>query len=178
MAYEILGKETVYTGPVFSVDQIEITLPDQRARKYDCVTLQNAVTILPINDEGEVLFVKQFRIGSNSSLIELPAGKIEAGEAALATAEREIREETGMAAKNLLPMGKFFMSPGYSTEFMFTFLATGLYNSPLNPDADEFLNVVKIPLKEVTQMIQSGEIEDGKTLATFFYALPYINNDK
>ena len=178
MAYEILGKETVYNGPVFTVDKVEITLPDQRARKYDCVTLQNAVTILPITDDGEVLFVKQYRVGSNSSLLELPAGKIESGEEAQATAEREIREETGMAAGKMLPIGKFFMSPGYSSEFMYTYLATGLYASPLDPDTDEFLNVVKIPLKKALQMAQTGKIEDGKTLATFLFALPYINPDK
>jgi ADP-ribose pyrophosphatase len=178
MAYEILGKETVFNGPVFNIDRIEITLPDQHNKKYDCVEIQNAITLLPIDDEGNVLFVKQYRVGSNSSMLELPAGKIEAGEEPLATAEREIREETGMAARQMLPIGKFFMSPGYSTEFMYTFLARGLYSSPLDPDADEFLNVVKIPVDQALAMLQNGEISDGKTLATFMQAIHLLRPDK
>jgi len=174
MAYEIISKETVYTGNIFSVDRVEMTLPDARSRKYDMITVQNAVTILPLDAEGNVLFVCQFRVGSNSFLLELPAGKMEAGEVALTTAEREIREETGMAARNMQPMGKFFASPGYSSEYMYTFLATGLYPAPLAPDADEFLNVVKIPLPRTFEMINAGEIEDCKTLATFLYALPLL----
>lgn len=178
MDYQIKGRETVYAGHIFSIDRVEIDFPDHHTRKYDCVEIQNAVTIFPLDDEGNVLFVKQFRVGSNSSMLELPAGKIESGEEPLATAEREIREETGMAAREMIPMGKFFMSPGYSTEFMFTFFARGLYPAPLDPDADEFLNVVKVPLPRALQMIQSGEIEDGKTLATFIYMLPHLKTDK
>ena len=177
MAYEILSKETVFKGPVFTVERIEISLPDARARKYDSIKIQNAVTILPMDSEGNVLFVRQYRVGSNSILLELPAGKIEPGESALATAEREIREETGYAAKSMLPLGKFFLSPGYSTEYMYTFLATGLYSSPLHPDADEFLNVVKVPQQEAMQMIQKGQIEDSKTLAIFMQALPYLKTE-
>jgi ADP-ribose pyrophosphatase len=177
MTYEILSRETVFTGHIFSVDRIEVTLPDQHARKYDLVEIQNAVTILPIDNDGNVLFVRQYRVGSTSMLLELPAGKMEAGESAQITAEREIREETGMAAKKMQPLGKFFVSPGYSTEYMYTFLATDLYPAPLDPDADEFLNVVRLPLKEALQYMQTGKIEDGKTLAVFMQALPFLQVD-
>jgi ADP-ribose pyrophosphatase len=170
LAYEILNKATVFEGKVFAVDRVEIMLPDERQRKYDLVTIQNAVTILPLDADNNVLFVRQFRVGSNSQMLELPAGKIETGEEALATAEREIREETGMAAGKMTPLGSFYMSPGYSTEYMWTFLATELYAAPLQPDADEFLNVVKIPLAQVRSMIAQGEITDGKTLAVFMQA--------
>jgi len=112
LAYEILNKATVFEGKVFSVDRVEITLPDERQRKYDLVTIQNAVTILPLDADNNVLFVRQFRVGSNSQMLELPAGKIEAGEEALATAEREIREETGMAAGKMTPLGSFFYVAG------------------------------------------------------------------
>lgn len=174
MTYETLGKEIMYSGLVFSVDQVEISLPGQRSRKYDRIEIQNAVTILPVDGEGNVLFVRQFRVGSNSMLLELPAGKIEQGESAQTTAAREIREETGMAARNLRPLGQFFVSPGYSSEYMYTFLATDLYPAPLAPDADEFLNVVKIPLADMLQQIQEAKIEDSKTLATFLQALPLL----
>ena len=175
MAYKILGIEPIYSGQIFSIERVEIRLPDKRARKYDRIQIQNAVTILPFDEDGNILFVRQFRVGSNSSLLELPAGKIEAEETAQATAEREIREETGMAARSILSLGKFFVSPGYSTEYMYSFLATGLYSDPLTPDADEFLNLEIIPLNEVLKMVQKGEIEDSKTLATLMLALPRLN---
>jgi len=174
MTFEKIDKETMYEGPIFTVSRVKVSLPDQRERKYDLIDIQNAVTILPIDEEGNVFFVRQYRTGAGRSLLELPAGKIEDGEEALTTAEREIREEIGLAAKSMLPLGKFFVSPGYSTEYMYTFLATGLYQAPLDPDADEFINVVKIPLAEVMRMLQADEIEDAKTLATILQAYPHL----
>lgn len=170
MAYEIKNTTTAYKGHIFSVEKVEVVLPDDKARVYERVNLQNAVTILPIDDEGNVYFVRQYRIGSNSVLLELPAGKIEAGEGAQETAEREIREEIGLAAREMLPIGGFYMSPGYSTEYMYCFLAKGLYRSPLSPDADEFLNVEKIPLEQVKRMTAAGELPDSKSLAAFMLA--------
>ncbi len=174
MTYRILEKEVRYQSSIFTVESTSLQLPDQRVRQYDLIQIQNAVTILPLDEENNVLFVKQFRLGANKMLLELPAGKIETGEEALATAEREIREETGMAAKKMQPLGNFYVSPGYSTEYMYTFLATGLYPSRLAPDEDEILNLVKIPLPEVMQMVQKGEIEDAKSLATILLAMPFM----
>ena len=175
MSYEELDSELIYSGHIFSIEKIKLTLPDGRAHHYDRINIQNAVTILPIDREGNVFFVRQYRIGANQMLLELPAGKIEDGEEALKTAEREIREETGMAAGKIIPLGKFYVSPGYSTEYMYTFLATDLYDSPLNPDADEFLNLVKIPLAEVKRMVAAGELEDSKSLSTLLLAMPHLD---
>ncbi len=174
MSYHILEKEDCYQSHIFTIQRTKVELPDQTVRHYDLIEIQNAVTILPIDDDGNVYFVKQFRIGANQILLELPAGKIENGEESLATAKREIREETGMAAMNMQPLGKFYVSPGYSTEYMYTYLATGLYASPLDPDADEFINLVKIPLPDLMRMLKAGEIEDAKSLATLLQALPFI----
>lgn len=176
MPYQIINKEEKYKSHIFTVENVSVELPDQRTRQYDLIQIQDAVTILPLDDDGNVLFVEQFRIGANKMVLELPAGKIETGEEALATAEREIREETGLAAKKMQPLGKFFVSPGYSTEFMYTFLATGLYPDPLDPDADEFIHLVKIPLPQVLAMLQKSEFDDAKTLATIAQALPFIGN--
>lgn len=170
MTYEYTIKEKPYEGKIFSVERLEITMPDRKIRMYDRIAIQDAVTILPIDGDGNVYFVRQYRVGSDSVLLELPAGKIENGEEALATAEREVREETGMAAGEMQPLGGFYMSPGYSTEYMHCFLATGLYPSPLAPDADEFLNLEKIPLGKVRTMITRGELPDSKTLAILMLA--------
>ena len=174
MTFRINKTETIYTGPIFTVDRLEVTLPNNRSRSYDRILIQNAVTILPVDDLGNVLFVQQYRVGSLSSMLELPAGKIENEEDALVTANREIREETGMASQKMQPVGKFFASPGYTSEYMHAFLATGLYDSPLSPDSDEFIHLVKIPLSKLLEMIQSGEIQDAKSLATFMLAQPYL----
>jgi len=88
---------------------------------------------------------------------------------------RELREETGMAAKNLIELGKFYLAAGYSTELMTVFLATELYVDPLDPDADEFLEVEKIPLTEALSIAEAGEIPDAKTLAALLLARPQLN---
>lgn len=170
MTYKVIKKESPYTGRIFTVERLEVTQPDNHSRIYDRVIMQDAVTILPIDAGGNVYFVRQYRIGSDSILLELPAGKIEDGEEAQATAEREIREETGMAATSMRPIGGFYMSPGYSTEYMHCFLATGLIHSPLRPDADEFLNLEKIPFEKVKSMITAGELPDSKSLAAVMLA--------
>jgi ADP-ribose pyrophosphatase len=170
MSSEKKIKEIAYKGPVFSVVRLQVDLPDGRSRVYDRVDIQDAVTVMPVDEEGNVYFVRQYRVGSESSLLELPAGKIEAGESAQSTAEREIREEIGMAASSVRSLGGFYMSPGYSTEYMHCFLATGLSHAPLAPDPDEFINVEKIPLEEVKRMISAGELPDSKSLAVFALA--------
>lgn len=165
---------TRFKAHLFDVKEITVKLPDGKDKVFELVNIQNAITLLPIDDAGNVYFVEQFRIAARSELLELPAGKIEKGEPALAAAERELREETGMAAREIKPLGEFYMSPGYATEYMYCFLATGLYPAPLTPDADEFINVRKIPLKEVFEMIRAGKIIDSKSLAVFTLAKPFL----
>lgn len=178
MENRMTHSETKYKGPVFNVESVGLNLPDGRARSYDLIKIQNAVTILPLDAEGCIYFVKQYRIGAQKEMLELPAGKIEDGEEALQTAEREIREEIGFAAQKMQPLGNFFVSPGYSDEFMYTFLATELYSAPLSPDQDEFLNVVRLTAAQVQQMVLSGELEDSKSLATLLLALPLLKNSQ
>ncbi len=165
---------TRYKAHLFDVKEITVPLPDGKEKVFELVDIQNAVTVLPIDSHGYVYFVEQFRIASRAALLELPAGKIEIGELPASAAERELREETGMAAGDLRLIGEFYMSPGYATEYMYCFLATGLYPAPLTPDADEFINVRKIPLNEVHAMIQDGKILDSKTLAAFALSAAYL----
>jgi len=165
---------TRYKARLFEVKEITVPLPDGKEKVFELVDIQNAVTVLPIDADGYVFFVEQFRIASRTPLLELPAGKIESGELPAAAAERELREETGMAAGELRSIGEFYMSPGYATEYMYCFLATGLYPAPLTPDSDEFINVRKIPLKEVQVLIREGKILDSKTLAAFALSAAYL----
>lgn len=172
--FKFLSEERVLRAHAFDVVKLQYKLPDGRTRSYDLVDHLDAVTIVPINQAGEVLFVKQYRVGAREYLLELPAGVMDAGEDPLETAMRELREETGMAAKEMVKLGGFYMTPGYSNEFMTVFLATELYPAPLEMDDDEFLNLVKIPLKEAYEKARNGEILDGKSITSLFLAMKKI----
>lgn len=165
---------TVFTAKLFKVKNIDLPLPDGKTKTYELVDIQNAITVLPMDDEGNVYLVEQYRIGAGKDLLELPAGKIEHSEDPLEAARRELREEIGMDAAEIKPLGNFYMSPGYANEYMYSFLATGLYAAPLSPDADEFINVKKIPLSRVIELINQGKMDDSKTLAVLMLAQKYL----
>ena len=176
MTYRTRYRETQYSGPVFNIVKVHLQLPDGRDRAYDLVEHGDSVTIVPVDDHRNVYFVTQHRVGADGLLLELPAGVLEEGEDPLVSARREIREEIGMDAKELKPIGGFFLAPGYTDEYMTVFLGTGLYPSPLEPDEDEFLNLVTMSVDSVYQKALAGEIQDGKTLAALLLAMPLIRN--
>lgn len=170
MNFSILQRETIYQGRAFEVEKVYLRLPDGAVRPYDLVQHSGSVTIVPLDDQGNILFVKQYRIGVGEELLELPAGVLNDGEDPLTCAGREIREETGMAAQKLEMLGDFYLAPGYSSEHMYIFLASGLYPAPLEQDADEFLELVAIPAGQVLEMAQNGELRDAKSLAALMLA--------
>jgi len=174
MGYSILHEETVYRGKVFDLARIRFRLPNGKEPVFEMIKHHGAVTILPIDDQGNVWFIRQFRLGAGKELLELPAGLLEEGETAEASAAREVQEEIGMAASHLQRLGEFYMVPGYSTEKLEIYLATGLYPSSLPTDEFEILEKVVVPVAEAMRMARSGEITDGKTLATLFLAQPFL----
>ncbi len=174
MDFEILNRETIYAGRAFGVQKVYLRLPNQKEKVYDLVAHNDSVTIVPVDKEKNIWFVKQFRLGVEGQLLELPAGVMEKGETPQYSAEREVREETGMGSENLILLGDYYLAPGYSNEHMFTFLATGLYADQLPPDTDEFITIEKIPVEIVYQMAYKGEFKDSKTLAALLLAQPYL----
>ncbi len=175
MGFTILNRETVYQGRVFDVQKVLMGLPDGRQHEYDLVNHRGAVTLVPVDQEGKIWFVTQFRLGAMEELLELPAGVMEENESAEDSAAREIREEIGMAARELRELGQFYMAPGYSSEYMHVFLASGLFPSALDQDADEFLQIRAIPIKQVYEMARTNQIHDGKTLSALLLAEPFIS---
>lgn len=121
------------------------------------------VCILPLCENGDVLFVKQFRYPYKEEVLELPAGKLEKGEDPLESGKRELLEEVGATAQKITSLGKLYPSPGYCGEIISMFLAEGLSFSSQNLDEDEFLDVVRIPLEKAVEMVMSSEIPDSKT---------------
>ena len=174
MSHQLIKRTVVYTGKAFTVAQHQLRLPDGRANTYDLVEHNNAVTILPQDAQGSILFIRQYRLGAGADLLELPAGVLHDNEDPALGAAREVREETGFAAGQLTPLGGFFMAPGYSTEYMHVFLATHLTPDPLPQDDDEFLQVEAIPLARALEMAHHGELRDGKTLVAFLLASRFL----
>lgn len=172
MIFEELKRDTVYQGRAFGVQVVRMRLPDNRVRDYDLVHHAPSVTIVPVDEQGRLLFVRQFRLGAGEELLELPAGVMEAGEEPLICAAREIREETGFAAGKLELLGDFYLAPGYSDEHMYVYLATELNPDPLKQDDDEFLELEAIPAAKV--FAGKNHIHDSKSLAALLLALPKL----
>jgi ADP-ribose pyrophosphatase len=174
MPFELIRSETVLQGRAFKVRRDVLKTPDGHETKLDIVEHGGSVVLVPMDEEGNLLFVHQYRHATGGDLLELPAGTRDGDEPFENCAAREIREETGMEATKLQRVGEFYLVPGYSTEFMAAFLCTGLKENPLQADEDEFLQVEKIPFKKALEMAEQGKIQDAKSLAALFLARPYL----
>jgi ADP-ribose pyrophosphatase len=177
MPFELIRSEDLLRGRTFQVKRDTLKTPDGRMTKLEIVEHSGSVLLLPVDADGNLLFVHQYRHAAGKDLMELPAGTREGEESFEACAARELREETGMEAGSLMKLGEFYLVPGYSTEFMAVFLATELKENPLRADEDEFLQVEKIPLKQAMEMAEQGGIQDAKSLAGLFLARPHLGKE-
>ncbi len=168
-----------FKGNVVEVYFDTVELENGKSATRDVVRHKGAVCVAPLNNEKELLFVKQFRYPLGYELLELPAGKLDhVGEDALDCCRRELKEETGCTSDKITYMGSFISAPGFCDEKIEMFLAENLTLGDSNPDEDEFLDVIKIPLNSAVEMIISGEITDGKTQALVLKVNEYIKAKK
>jgi ADP-ribose pyrophosphatase len=174
MPFELIKSETILQGRAFKIRRDYLKTPNGRETRLEIIEHGGSVVLIPIDDDGNLLFVRQYRHAVGKDLLELPAGTRDNDEPFEECAAREIREETGMQAGKLQKVGEFYLAPGYSSEFMVVFLATGLKDNPLDADDDEFLQVEKFPLKQAIQMAERGDIPDAKSLAALLLAKPYL----
>ena len=174
MPFEFVSSEVLLQGRVFKIRRDTLKTPDGRETKYEIIEHGGSVVIVPVDNDGNVLFVRQYRHAAGADLLELPAGTRDGDEPYTECARREIREENGMEAGKLKRVGDFYLAPGYSSEFMAVFLATDLKHNPLKADEDEFLQVEKFPVKAVDAMFQRGEAPDAKSLAAWLLAKPHL----
>lgn len=177
MTHEVLDSTLIYSGRVFDVRKDLVRLPGGMTHQYDIVDHRPAVTIIPLDDERHICFIRQYRHAIGKELLELPAGVLEPDEEPTAGAQREIREEIGMAANKLNLIGEFFLAPGYSSEKMYVYLAENLVPDPLPKDADELIRVEKITIPEAYRRIRLNEIEDAKSISALMLALPYVSDE-
>jgi ADP-ribose pyrophosphatase len=174
MKFETLSSQILFEGRVFEVRRDQVRYPDGRIADFDLVQHGGAVAILPLDSEGRIWFVRQYRHAAGQMLLELPAGTLEDDEAPEACAHREIREEIGMAANKLELLGQFYLAPGYSSEIMYAYLATDLRKDPLEQDADEYLEAEAFLRGEVQEMLRQNQIRDAKTIALLSMARPFL----
>jgi ADP-ribose pyrophosphatase len=174
MPFELINSETLLQGRAFKIRRDTLKTPDGRQTKLEIVEHGGSVVIIPVDAEDNLLFVRQYRHAARADLLELPAGTRDDEEPYEECAAREIREETGMQAGSLQKLGEFYLAPGYSTEFMVVFLATDLKENPLQADEDEFLQVVRIPVREAIKMAEQGDVPDAKSLAALLLAKPRL----
>jgi ADP-ribose pyrophosphatase len=164
----------VFKGRVFSVEVSRRRYPNGRIHEVSIVRHAAAVVIVPIEDDGRVVLIRQYRAPIDRELWEVPAGSVDRGEPPDAAAKRECEEETGRAPDHVERLGAWFPTPGYCDEEMIFFRATGLRapaaNSPHKPDADEDITAQAFAIDEARAMVARGEIVDLKTA----YALTLI----
>ncbi len=174
MTYERLATERVFTGSHLVVRRDTWRVPSGRTHDFEVVETPDAVVIVPIDDDGNVLMVRQHRVGTDHVLLELPAGGIDKGETPEEGAQRELREETGHAAGRLRPLIDFWTVPGFGTERMYAFLATDLREDPLPADEDEGLTLERMPFAEAVAAARDGRIPDVKSIAALLLAEPIV----
>lgn len=170
MKFTTLHSEVIYRGRVFTLRKDTVRLPNDKSTDLDILQHNGGVAIVPLDDDGNVWFVRQYRQAAGEALLEIPAGTLEVGESPLENAHRELQEEIGMNARQITRLGSCFLAPGYSSEYMHIFLARDLFPAQLPADDDEFIDVVRVPLKKALALIDEGAFRDAKTILGLLWA--------
>lgn len=160
---ETIGSETLYEGVVVTVKKDKVLLENGRQSIREVVMHNGGVGILALDEQNNVLMVRQFRYPYHQVVLEIPAGKLERGEDPLACGKRELMEETGYAADEYASLGVLYPTPGYADEVIHLYLATGLKRFEQNLDEGEFLEVERYPLSQLVEWVMEGKLPDAKS---------------
>lgn len=174
---KLVESEEVYSGKLLHIYRDKVELPNGNQTIREVVRHPGGACVCAIDGDLHVSFVRQYRYPYGMEMLELPAGKLEKGEEPYDTALRELREEAGLTAENLLPLGEAFPSPGYTDEIIYMYLALGAQSLGAQElDHDEFVNVEKIYLGDALSMVLRGEIRDAKTQICLLKSYLVIDN--
>jgi ADP-ribose pyrophosphatase len=173
-AESCLSSETIASGGMLTVKRDQVRLPNGNNAQREYIVHPGAVLVVPVLQNGNIILERQFRYPLHQVFIELPAGKIDAGEDTLITGQRELLEETGYSAAEWISLGHQHPCIGYANEVIYMYIARGLTAGAHNLDVDEHLEVFDLPLNKCIQMVQTGEITDGKTIIALFLAEKYL----
>jgi len=173
MEEQTLATEKIFEGRRINLRVDRVVLPSGRETTREIAGYPNSVGIVALDDAENVILVRQYRHAVGKTLLEIPAGGMEEGEGPQQSARREFEEETGYTAAGMEQIGGIYAAPGYSTEFLHLYLATGLRPGPSRNDEDEAIEVVPVPLAEIPHLIRSGELCDGKSVVGLLTLLLY-----
>lgn len=162
--------ERVFDGSLINVRVDQVELPGGRTSRREIVEHRGAVAAVPLTADGEVIFVRQWRHPAEQALLEIPAGTREEGEEPEETLRRELIEEIGHRAGSIEALADVYTAPGYSSELIGLYLATDLEPADGEADADENIEIVRVPLREALRMCRDGELLDSKTVAALLLA--------
>lgn len=168
----------IHHGKVITVVEDTVTFPDGSSGTLDVVRHPGASAVLPFvgdpnTPDPSILLIRQFRHAANGWLLEIPAGRLHAGETPDTCALRELREETGYRAGQLTHLTSILTTPGFSDEVIHLFMATQLERGPTQRDADEFIEPAEFPLSAVRELIRTGEMRDAKSIIAVLLALTF-----
>ncbi len=167
-----LSGETLFHGKVFSIERDDVLLPNGAKSTREVVRHPGGVAVLAVDEHEGIYLVRQFRYAAGRELLEIPAGRIEPGEDPAVAGRRELAEETGLRCAKFESLGMVLPTPGYDTERIYLYLASGLTQGDCCPDDGEFVRAVYMPLNEAQSLVLSGGIDDAKTMAALYrYAL-------
>ena len=172
-----ISTKTVYRGRIVNVRNDIAELKNGHHVPREVVEHPGGVAVVAVNDKGYVMMVRQYRYPIGEELLEIPAGKLEHGEDHYDCAVRELSEETGCIAKNIVYLGPIYPSPGFSKEILYIYLASGLVCGAAHPDEDEFLSVEAVPMETLIMKIMTGEIKDAKTIIGILKAQKYFEQN-
>lgn len=166
-----LAQEVLYTGRILNLRVDDVELPSGKRAIREVVEHRPAVGILPVTEDGTVLLVRQYRYAVGEEMLEIPAGIVDGDEPFDDAARRELQEEVGYYPEHLREITRIYNSPGFCTELMALFVATGLRPSKLQEDDDEFITVVPVAREEIPDLIAEGKLRDAKTFAALSWWL-------
>lgn len=171
---KILSRHVVYRGRILNLRVDNVRVPSGKRAYREVIEHNPAVGLIPLTNDGNVLLVSQFRYAIDEEILEIPAGIVEDGEEFETAALRELQEEVGFTASELVHVGSFYTSPGFSNELLVIYLASGLTPSKLDEDEDEFIQTVPVKIEDIPHLLTEGKVRDGKTFA----ALSWLINQK
>lgn len=173
-----LSSKSVFDGRILHITLDEIELPNGKKSRREVVNHPGGVTVAALDEENNLLFVRQFRYPYKEVVLELPAGKLEKGSTPLENGKRELMEETGAEGYSYISLGQLYPSPGYTSEIIHLYACKVKSQGSSNPDDGEFLNVEKIPLDKAVEMVLNNQIPDAKTQVAVLKTAMLIKSGK
>jgi ADP-ribose pyrophosphatase len=167
---ERIDRRAIFDGRIVKLSVDRVRLPNGRTCELEMVRHPGAAAVVPLDERGRVILVRQYRYASGGWLLEVPAGKLDGDEMPESCARREVEEETGCSPGELIPMGWIWTTPGFTDEKIWLYLARDLTSGKQNLQDDEVLTLERLPLEEALAMASSGEIHDAKTVCALFRA--------